>query len=760
MIKRLGVILILAILAADAFAVRFLTQPYLQNMSATGVTIMWLADDNTGMTGWVELRRKGQAYQKYVAADRGLIVAYDKINKVRIDGLEPGTEYAYRVADVAIGDITNTGLTYGDTIYSDVYKFITPQENGEHVSCKIFNDVHDYHNLYEQMLQYDIQSDYDFVFFNGDILNATATETNVLTNFIKPCVKMFASEKPLVTVRGNHEVRREWARRYFDYFDMGNDNKGYFSFRWGPVFFIALDSGEDTEDADPQNLFAFDSYREEQVEWLRAELNSDQRRNAAYTVVFMHIPTWPNTSKERHAMLHCRQLFQPLFHEYGIDALISGHTHKPGIYPADSSHQYPIVIGGGYDTSSGSEYHPTMITLDANPYSMEIKIYNYSGKQIHSIVIENKDNLPALSGEMMLLRLGDGTKAMNTQEAYPMFLDEYRLEGRSAIHVGTIALPTETTAGNYRCLGVGSALTSSFLSRTADGCYLLVTGYDASAGEKPVSKSASEVRRVVALIDADGNVNTTTGLTGVFNKSDIRDAASKDGYEIYVSGGGGETGNGGVWLTTRGSNNATCVSSPVFDTRNVKFYDGELYISTSGSLLSSQFTEFLPSDFSISDALDFCMVKGDNEGEDVLYWITGTNAISKYSRVKGGWNYNGTYENVIRPHAIEAKRADGCVQLYVVASANISSGASKLVLLEETGGYNAPMRCLQTDLVDMTGTKTSLRGFAWKPVISTGLQPVAVENKLSVAEKYMIDGKVYIRRQNKIYTLLGQIVKQ
>ncbi len=754
--KRVHIFLFLVVLlATKTYGARFLTKPYLQNLQPDAVTVMWLADDTQGMTGWVEIRKKGEPYKQYVATDRGLVAAYDRINRVRITDLSPATEYSYRVATASISDITNTGLNYADTIYSSSYKFTTPDKEGTHVSCKIFNDIHDYHNLFEQMLSYDIMPDYDFVFFNGDMLNTTVSETNILTNLLTPCLKIFASEKPIVTVRGNHEVRREWARHYFDYFDMGNDNKGYFSFRWGPVFFIALDSGEDAEDSDPDNLFAFDSYREQQAAWLRGVLESDERKSAAYTVVFMHIPTWTNTAKERHGMTHSRAMFEPLFHEYGIDVLISGHTHKPGIYPADSSHKYPIVIGGGYDTSSGSQYHPTMITIDANPYSMEIKIYNYSGNKIASLVIDNETNLPPLSGDLVLLRLGDGTSALNSSAAFPLFIDQYRLEDRKAVCVNSMPLPIENEGGQHRCLGVGSSMTAGYLTLSQDGRYLTTTGYDIAQTEKPVSKTAQEANRVVAMIDADWNIDTSTALAEIFSQSEIRSAVAIDGETLYVSGSGGKDANGGVWQLKRGGISASLVSSSRQDTRNVRLYDGQIYTSTSSELLSPDFEPFLSVDG--SDASDFCMVN-TGETEKVLYWITAANQITKYSLVGKDWVRNGVYENIVRPHALEARMADDCIQLFVVSSANISSGASKLLLVEDVGGYNRPISGPLTELVDATSSKTSLRGVAFTARHATGIENSIVSSNSNV-EKILRNGHVLIRHDDKVYTILGQKIK-
>jgi hypothetical protein len=77
------------------------------------------------------------------------------------------------------------------------------------------------------------------------------------------------------------------------------------------------------------------------------------------------------------------------------------------------------------------------------------------------------------------------------------------------------------------------------------------------------------VPRVTALIDANGNVNSSTVLYNIFNQNDPRSAYTLDGIHIYVSGqgckawdaannecsGGNYDNTGGVYLTTLGANN-------------------------------------------------------------------------------------------------------------------------------------------------------------------------------------------------------------
>ena len=94
------------------------------------------------------------------------------------------------------------------------------------------------------------------------------------------------------------------------------------------------------------------------------------------------------------------------------------------------------------------------------------------------------------------------------------------------------------------------------------------------------------VSRVVALIDANGSVNSSTALYNVFNANNPRSAYTADGNTIYVSGQGTSCDNtGGVFVTQVGSHSATSITgsdagtNASQDTRTVQVYNNKLYVS-------------------------------------------------------------------------------------------------------------------------------------------------------------------------------------
>ena len=114
---------------------------------------------------------------------------------------------------------------------------------------------------------------------------------------------------------------------------------------------------------------------------------------------------------------------------------------------------------------------------------------------------------PPPPADFLVVRVGDGTAAL-TSAATAAFLERRKLSDGSL--VGTaLALPT-TVSGTNRILTMGGSSTGEGgLSRSVDGRYLLVAGYDAAVGTAAVAGTASTTtNRVIGRIDSTGTIDT------------------------------------------------------------------------------------------------------------------------------------------------------------------------------------------------------------------------------------------------------------
>lgn len=177
------------------------------------------------------------------------------------------------------------------------------------------------------------------------------------------------------------------------------------------------------------------------------------------------------------------------------------------------------------------------------------------------------------NGNLVVYRVGTGSAAL-ASSATAVFLDEYTTAGGSPVQ--SIAMPTAASGGNHILTASGTATTEGLLTRSTDGQYLMLTGYDAALGTASITSSASAtVNRVIGRVDAAGNINTTTALNDAATGSNPRSATSTNGTDLWISGGAG-----GVRYTTLGSTTSTQLSTTVTNLRQANIFGGQLYVST------------------------------------------------------------------------------------------------------------------------------------------------------------------------------------
>jgi acid phosphatase type 7 len=366
----------------------FVAGPYLQNVGTDEITVMWITHKNC--FSWVEFGAGMYTSKREFGYSNGLIEANNRINKITLTNLRPGTEYKYRIVSTEVLGYKGSSVEFGETITSKMYGFRTPSATDEEFKMVVFNDIHDRPQIIPQLLYRHGYTgnvrDFDFVVFNGDCFDWVTEETQIVEHLIKPSVDIFASELPFILTQGNHECRGSFSRHIPAYFAYP-DNKYYYSFRRGPVHFIVLDSGEDKTDDSVEygGLSAFDRYRETQKKWLEKEIITDAFRKAPFRVLLIHISPWH--SGDWHGTMHCREVFGPILNKANLDLQLSGHTHRYATHEPDSTHNFPIMIGGG-----PLEGARTLIKLHATAKELAVKMIRDDGELVGKFSISKKSN--------------------------------------------------------------------------------------------------------------------------------------------------------------------------------------------------------------------------------------------------------------------------------------------------------------------------------------------------------------------------------
>ena len=208
----------------------------------------------------------------------------------------------------------------------------------------------------------------EMVFFNGDMVSQFTDEKTIFDGFMDESIQLFAKEKPLYYVRGNHETRGPFATYFQDYFNP-RENHIYGTLQDGPIFFILLDTGEDKPDSDLEysGITDYDNYRTEQMEWLKQVVASDAFKQAKFKVVIAHIPPVP-IEGAWHGAREVMEKFIPILNKADIDIMFCGHLHQHVYAEPSNKIQFPILVNSNNSCvlaeTRGNQLNVKVIGLD------------------------------------------------------------------------------------------------------------------------------------------------------------------------------------------------------------------------------------------------------------------------------------------------------------------------------------------------------------------------------------------------------------
>ena len=183
------------------------------------------------------------------------------------------------------------------------------------------------------------------------------------------------------------------------------------------------------------------------------------------------------------------------------------------------------------------------------------------------------------AGDAVVYRVGDGTSTLSGA-AVPVFLDEYSPAGAL---VRSVELPTTADGADKPLVASGSAASEGGLTLSADGRYLVATGYGTAVGTTGLSSSAAAaLPRTIARVDAAGTVDSSTSLTDFSDGNNPRSAVSDDGQEFWVGGAAGS-----VRYAPLGATTSTALTASTYkNVRQLEIADGQLYTSADPSKAS------------------------------------------------------------------------------------------------------------------------------------------------------------------------------
>ena len=327
-----------------------------------------------------------------------------------------------------------------------------------------------------------------------------------------------------------------------------------------------------------------------------------------------------------------------------------------------------------------------------------------------------------ITGDVVVCRVGSGAATL-TAAAASVWLERHASDGTL---VQTIALPIGVSGGNRRLTLGGTKKGEGGLAVSSDGNYLTLAGYDAAPGTASVAESdSSTVNRIVARVDAAGNVDTKTRLDGAFSTSSVGGAVTVDGSAFWVSG-GGTGGVGGVWYVPQGTTGGTQILADPNNVRTVNIASGQLFATTSTAGTTSVFaigtglpttasqSVFLLYGLPVLQPYGFAFFDRSQaiDGLDTLYvaddrTIATGGGIQKWTFDESVWHLATTFTDGLGVNGVRGLAAEAQGANIVLYATTVETTGNRLVRVVDDGSVSPA-----ATTIAMAAANTVYRGVA------------------------------------------------
>lgn len=328
----------------------------MQRVSAKGATVRW-----TG-AGRLKYWTAGGAEREI----EGRVVGNRR--EAVIDGLAPGTEYKYQVADAShafrtAGRGRTPFLVIGDTGTG------SPEQS-----------------TLAQMLA---KEEASLLLHTGDVAypvgNIEAYEQRYFDYYHAMMPRV-----PFYPCPGNHDYYETGAAPYFALHDLPRDgvheseHGRYYSFEWGDATFISLDSNEPLDDP---------FRRARMLAWLDKTLTDSDR---FWRIVYFHHPPFASGPNEQDPLTAlARQHIVPILEKHNVPVVFNGHEHsyqrsKPvngAVYYTSGGGGAPLYpIGKGATVAHGVSANHYLRGVIAD-YRMRVEAVGLDGKSFDTSTV-------------------------------------------------------------------------------------------------------------------------------------------------------------------------------------------------------------------------------------------------------------------------------------------------------------------------------------------------------------------------------------
>lgn len=382
--------------ASRTAAASLVRTPYLQQVGQTSAVIAWATTPvaqagsvfvqaaAAGSTGW-----STAAQLRSIPAASGTL----SLQSGSVTGLAAGQLYCYEVRDAA-------GNKVGGTYH---FRTAPPATTTLPVSFMALGDFGigsaEQAAVRDRMLARRDQTGLWLTLGDNAYMNGTYAQYD---SYVFGYYGELFWNLPFFPTSGNHDYETNAAEPYLaDFFLRRNawraaDLERYYSFDWGPVHFVSLDT-------ETPLLQISSTATDDMRDWLAADLAATAR---PWKVVYFHKPPYSVHPDGRLPSEEVRTLLVPVFEQYGVQLVLSGHDHSyERYYPlkggaistlAQGGVTYVVSGGGGapvympgYDArqafTAGVNH---FISGTADPCTLTLRAIDSAGVEFDSVTLD------------------------------------------------------------------------------------------------------------------------------------------------------------------------------------------------------------------------------------------------------------------------------------------------------------------------------------------------------------------------------------
>ncbi|MCX6305789.1 MAG: metallophosphoesterase [Bacteroidetes bacterium] len=344
---------------ADA---KIVMTPYLQSVTQTSVYVLVECDNSAQVTVMYGLTPEYGLMARTEIAEATTAKRTTYVHKVLLQGLMPGSRYYYQA-------------TQGKSI-SKVAAFSTAVLQGMPFRMVWMADCRTGTAVFAKISRNMVAADPAVALYGGDLCHSAKYAVWKKEFFIKDQLKL-ASQVPFFNATGNHEGWEQNTRAFMQNPSSGSRTQDYYSFDYGDLHVLCLNTMVPYAPGTPQFEFAKKDLEQTRQTW---------------KIVMAHIPAYCSGGHGEDAgmVTMTKKIFEP----NKVDMVLAGHSHFYQNNLVRGIHHLVIGSAGAplytpqaaaYTVTQAFDYN--FAVFDVSTATLKMRVYNAELKVLDSLEI-------------------------------------------------------------------------------------------------------------------------------------------------------------------------------------------------------------------------------------------------------------------------------------------------------------------------------------------------------------------------------------